>query len=174
MRQQVDRPRLERFLRALAVSAKQPTNIYLTGGASAVLLGWRDATIDVDLKMIPESDHLLRAIPTLKNELSVNVELASPQDFIPEVPGWQDRCRFIIQEGQVAFFHYDFYGQALSKIERFHERDVLDVNEMLRRKLVDPRRLRESFEAIAPVLFRFPSIDPGSFRRNLDSIVPES
>lgn len=173
MRRQVDRTRLEQFLRALAVACDQPTRVYLAGGATAVLLGWRDTTIDIDLKIIPEDDRILRAIPPLKDEMNINVELASPLDFIPEVPGWEGRSKFIVEEGPVAFYHCDFYAQALSKIERFHQRDVLDVKEMLQRRLIEPGRLRELFEALVPFLFRFPSLDPKAFRRNLDSIVSE-
>lgn len=171
MRQQVDRTRLERFLRAFAAAARRPAKVYLTGGATAILLGWREGTIDVDLSIVPEDDTLLRAIPTLKEQLHLNVELASPADFIPEVPGWEARSTFIMQEGAVTFFHYDFYAQALSKIERFHERDVLDLKEMLRRQVIEPRRLRELFEAIVPFLFRFPSVDPVAFRHNLETLL---
>lgn len=137
-------------------------------------VGWRDATIDIDLQMIPENDRALRAIPQLKEEMGINIELASPSDFVPEVPGWEARSRFIRHEGQVSFFHYDFYAQALAKIERFHDRDVLDVKEMLTRKLVETVRLRQLFEEIFPLLYRFPSIDPKSFRKNLDSILSEA
>ena len=61
--------------------------VYLTGGACAVLQGWRDSTLDVDLKLVPDSDALLQAIPRLKESLEINVELAAPDQFIPEVPG---------------------------------------------------------------------------------------
>ena len=66
----------------------------------------------------------------------MNVELASPDDFIPEVPGWQERSRFIQQEGKLTFFHYDFYAQALAKIERRHTIDEED-NENLQVDLKD-------------------------------------
>jgi hypothetical protein len=39
-----------------------------------VLVGWRDATVAIDLVMRPESDAMLRAIPLLKERLRVNVE----------------------------------------------------------------------------------------------------
>jgi hypothetical protein len=174
MRRKVDRKRLERFLRALAAAADQSMKVYLTGGATAVLVGWRDSTVDIDLQMIPDNDPAMHAIPALKEELNINVELASPSDFIPEIPGWETRSKFIMQEGAVSFFHYDFYAQALSKIERFHERDILDVKEMLNRKLVEPDRLRKLFEAIVPFLYKFPAIDPRAFRRNLDSVLSET
>ena len=73
-------------MRALGAEAEIPAQVYFTGGATAVLLGWRATTIDVDIRMFPESDRLYRAIPALKESLEINVELASPADFIPELP----------------------------------------------------------------------------------------
>jgi hypothetical protein len=58
-----------------------------------VLAGWRYTTIDIDVKLVPEADLLLRAIPHLKASLHINVELASPTDFIPVPPRWEDRAR---------------------------------------------------------------------------------
>ena len=72
----------------------------------------------------------LREIPAIKDDLQVNVELASPAHFIPELPGWRDRSPFIVREGSIDFHHYDFYAQALAKIERAHARDLEDVREM--------------------------------------------
>jgi hypothetical protein len=164
MRRLVDADRLRRLMRALGKEARSEARVYLTGGASAVLLAWRGSTIDVDLKIEPEQDEVLRAIPELKDRLEVNVELASPGDFIPELPGWRDRSPFITREGNLFFHHYDFYGQALSKLERRHVRDIDDVMQMHARRLIDPTRLLELFAAIEPQLYRYPAIDPRSFR----------
>ena len=60
MRQKVTAPRLEEFMKALASGVTAATRVYLAGGASAVLLGWRESTIDVDLKLVPENDEVLR------------------------------------------------------------------------------------------------------------------
>src|SRR5262245_26838591 len=128
---------------ALGREADRESRIYFTGGASAVLLGWRPSTLDADIEIVPESDALLRAIPRLKDEMRLNVELASPSHFIPELPGWRERSPFIRREGRVSFHHYDFYAQALAKIERGHAQDRRDVSEMLRSGLVVPARLRE-------------------------------
>lgn len=165
MRQLTDAARLREFMRRLGREAATDGRVYLTGGASAVLLEWRGTTIDVDLKLGPTAEPLLRAIPKLKESLQINVELASPGDFIPELPGWQERSPFIAREGRIDFHHYDFYAQALSKIERGHDRDVGDVEEMARRGLVEPARLVTFFDAIAPELYRYPAIDAASFRR---------
>lgn len=150
-------------MRALAREATEQGRVYVAGGASAVLLGWRESTLDVDLKIIPEHDRLLRAIPALKESLGINVELATPDDFIPQVPGWQDRSPFIVMEGKLSFHHYDFYAQALAKIERDHGIDRADVQHMIESGLVERTRLLTYFEAIEPQLYRFPAINPMRF-----------
>jgi hypothetical protein len=164
MRALTDRGRLEAFMQALGRAVKEPARVYLTGGSTAVLFAWRTTTVDVDVEIEPESDEVLRAIPAIKERLDINVELASPSQFIPELAGWRERSRFIAREGPLDFFHYDFYAQALSKLERRHARDITDVREMLARGLVEPRRLLELFEAIEPQLYRYPAIDPRAFR----------
>ena len=88
----------------------------------------------------------------------------------PGRPGWEDRSRFISQEGLVTFLHFDLVAQALAKIERGHSQDREDVQEMIRRGLVDPATLREAFAAIEPELYRYPAIDPPSFRRAVDEM----
>ena len=137
-----------------------------------LLEGWRPSTIDVDIRVEPDRDALLREIPRIKEELQINVELASP-DFIPELPGWKERSRQFAREGDVRFLHYDFYAQALSKIERGHAQDLADAREMVRRGLVEPARLLELFEAIVPALYRYPALDAGAFRRSVDVFLAE-
>lgn len=168
MRTDADAERVRAVARELGRVARADTTLYLTGGATAVLEGWRPMTKDVDLRLEPDSDELLRRIATLKEELDVNVELASPPDFIPELPGWRDRSPFVSQEGRVTVRHFDPYSQALSKIERGFDLDVRDVQTMIARGLVDPDRLRVLFEEIEPALFRYPAINPKDFRVKVD------
>jgi hypothetical protein len=169
MRRLAETARIQALMRALGEAADAETRVYFTGGATAVLEGWRATTVDVDLRIVPDRDPLLRRLVALKEELELNVELASPGDFIPELPGWESRSRFVAREGRVSFHHYDFYAQALAKIERGHAQDVSDVATMLERGLVEPARLREMFEAIVPQLYRYPAIDPKAFRSALDA-----
>ena len=115
MRRVAQRENIDHFVRALGQRATNQTRLYFTGGATAVLLGWRISTIDVDIHLVPDDDRLLRALPELKESLELNVELACPAHFIPELPGWQERSLFITQEGTLSFFHYDLYAQALAK-----------------------------------------------------------
>jgi hypothetical protein len=123
--------------------------------------------------MEPDADRLFRALPRIKNELEVNVELAAPDQFIPEVPGWKERSVFIAREGRLSCYHYDFYAQALSKIQRGHAKDLLDIREMIARGLVEREELRKRFEQIEPELYRYPAIDPAAFRRALESVLVE-
>jgi len=160
-------------MKALGSSARADARIYVVGGASAVLLEWRDATVDLDLKITPETDEILRNLPVLKERLQMNIELASPDHFIPELPGWQGRSQFIRQEGRLSFFHYDFYAQALAKIERGHAVDLLDVRQMVDRGLVDLGRLLELFTAIEGQLFRYPALDPPTFRQAVERVVSQ-
>ena len=168
MRRLADAERLRTFLKELARDADADTAVYLTGGATAVLLGWRDTTLDADILILPESDALFRALPRLKEQLQINVEIASPAHFIPELPGWRERSLPIERIGRVSYYHYDPYAQALAKIERAHAKDLADVGELLDRGLVEPGRLRELFDVIEPRLHRYPAVDPPSFRRRLD------
>jgi hypothetical protein len=168
MRAVADAERIRRFMGSLADAARSDGRVYFAGGATAVLHGWRPSTIDIDLTLVPEDDALLRAIPKLKEALQVNVELAGPADFIPVAPGWEDRSPFIERRGRLSFHHFDFHAQALAKIERGHAQDIADVAEMITRRLITPERGRAYFEEIAPFLYRYPAIDPASFRRAVE------
>jgi hypothetical protein len=153
---------------ALASAAREDTVCYLIGGGTAVLLGWRESTVDVDIRLEPESAELLRELVKLKDELRINVELASPADFIPLPEGWRERSPFVAQEGKIVFRHFDPLSQALAKLERDHARDRGDVEAMIESGLVERRRLREAFDEIEPELFRFPAIDPRRFRARVE------
>ncbi len=75
----------------------------------------------------------MRAISELKQGLDVNVELASPLDFLPAPPGWQERSP--------------------------SERDLADIDAMIERRLTSPAAIRATFTAVAEALYRFPAVD---------------
>jgi hypothetical protein len=164
MRGETDRAKIDAFMTALAEHVKGTGRIYFTGGGTAVLHGWRDTTIDLDLKAEPEPRGFFEAIAALKEKIDLNIELASPDDFLPALPGWKDRSTHITRRGEIDFYHYDFYAQALSKIERGHARDLEDVRALLARRLVLRERLLELFHSIEPELIRYPAVDPSLLR----------
>lgn len=163
MRELASKEKIVEFMRLFGRRTRTQVRVYFTGGSTAVLYGWRDTTLDIDLRFEPEPDELYRAIPEIKESLQLNVELAAPSDFIPELPGWQDRCQYIGREGSVSFFHYDPYSQALSKIERGHDQDLRDVESMLQDGLIERQKLYALFLQIEPLLYKYPAIDPNSF-----------
>lgn len=158
-------------MRAAGRAARQDGVCYLTGGSSAVLLGWRPTTVDIDVRFEPEQDELLRELPRLKRELRINVELASPGEFIPLPSGWEERSQPAGREGPLTFRHFDFYSQALAKLERGHRRDLEDVAAMLDAGLVERDALLRRYEEIEPELYRFPAISSASFRARVEAAV---
>lgn len=169
MRELADAERIERFMRVFGRAADRDGACYFTGGATAVLVGWRPTTIDVDIQLEPESDALLRAIPQIKDDLRVNVELVSPADFIPLPSGWKSRNVFVAQEGRLGFYHFDPYSQALAKLERAHVQDLEDVHAIVDCGLVEPARALAYLDEIEPELYRFPAVDPRAFRRRVEA-----
>lgn len=159
--------KIEEFMERFGLGSLSDTHVYFTGGATAVLYGWRESTIDVDISFLTENDDLLKMVPAIKEKLQLNVELASPPDFIPEVPGWETRSKFIRRKGKVSFYHYDLYSQALSKIERSHAQDIVDVQAMMDRGLVDRQKLAQLFSEIEPYIYKYPAINPAKFAESV-------
>ena len=173
MRAPVDPAKVRRLLRELGRRARGPGRVYLIGGASALLEGWRSTTVDIDLKLDPEPAGIFEAIAQLKNELDVNVELVSLDQFLPLLPDWKARSIFVEKHGKVEFFHYDFRAQALTKLARGYERDLGDVRAMLARNLVSKDGLTAALDAIRPALIRYPALDGEAFERRVREFLEE-
>ena len=174
MRRAVDRAKLEKFMAEIGRRATSAGTIYLTGGATALLIGIREQTIDIDIKLDPEPGGVFEAIAELKESLGINVELASPDDFIPPLSEWRERSLWIASEGKVEFRHYDPYSQALAKIERGHDVDLADAKELVARGLVSLDRLSVMFDAIRPQFARYPAIDGEDFERKVQDFIAEA
>ena len=165
MRADTDAERLQRLLAELGRDARPGDRLYLSGGGSALLIGWRAYTHDVDVRIeADDADPLLRSITRLKDTLDVNVELAGPLDFLPEPAGWRDRSAFVGRFGELDVFHTDFTLQALSKLQRGFTQDLCDVAAMLDRGLTTATAIRDTFAELEPGMFRFPALDPDRLR----------
>lgn len=167
----IDTVRLEAVLREIGALARVPARVYLSGAASAVLVGWRDVAPTIDLRFEPEEESLLRVLPALGLRLWTSIRIAPPTDHLPELPGWRRRSPFVRTVGCLDFHHYDFHAQALERIERNHDPDVRDVVEMIHRKLIDPLRLLDLFNRIELKLHRHPAVDAALVRARLEAIV---
>jgi hypothetical protein len=171
MRQLADAALIQSFLQLLGRRARGSARLYLVGGATAVLHGWRESTIDIDVHLSGDEDAILRELPRLKEELRVNVELAAPAQFVPVPPDWAERSPFVVREGTIDVFHYDYLSQALAKAERGHRQDVADVHQMLDRGLVEPDALLDASRTAAGQLYRYPAVDPAAFLRAVEAAV---
>ena len=78
MRQPADPSRVRRLLEELGRRALGPGRVYLAGGATALLEGWRASTVDVDLKLDPEPPGIFEAIAALKDELGSATPRSTP------------------------------------------------------------------------------------------------
>jgi Nucleotidyltransferase of unknown function (DUF6036) len=170
LRGEADADGIRRLARELGRVVVPGTRMYITGGATAVLEGWRDSTIDIDVRFEPDSNEALNRIRDLKEELALNVELASPLDFLPPLPGWEERSRFRFRDGNLEVFDFDPYSQAMSKLQRGFELDLEDVKNMVESGQVNPVQLRKMFDAIEPELFRFPAVDPRTLQTAVESL----
>lgn len=173
MRDLANREKVTEFMRAFGRLARSPVSVYFTGGATAVLEGWRDTTLDIDIKFDPELDEMFRGIADIKERLRMNVELAAPSDFIPELPGWRERSTYIGREGQASFYNYDPYSQALAKIERGHEKDLFDVEAMFAAGLVGSEKLLSLCRQIEPLLYRYPALNSSKFGEKVERFVAQ-
>ncbi|HET7767934.1 MAG TPA: DUF6036 family nucleotidyltransferase [Chloroflexota bacterium] len=154
-RPDVDRSRIDLFLRELGRVYRRPARLYLVGGTTVVYVGLRQTTADIDLGIQVDPAHhgeLMRAIADLKDRLSINVEEASPGDFIPLPTGWQDRSPYVGRFGQTDVFHFDYVSTALAKLGRGYEQDLEDVRMLLGAGLLDSEDLTTGFQEIAPKL----------------------
>lgn len=169
MREQVDRQRIETFLQRLGRHFPRPGRVYLVGGTTLVYEGLRPQTLDIDITFdIAAEDHsrFVAVVRELKESLSLNIEEASPAEFIPLPAGYEARSEFIGRYGQLDVFHFDLYSTALSKIERGTENDYADVLSLLHNRRLEMGQLTAFFEEILP-LFATRSLrrDPENFRR---------
>jgi Nucleotidyltransferase of unknown function (DUF6036) len=174
MRSVADAGKIRHLMREIGRRARGPGRVYLVGGASALLEGWRATTVDVDLKLDPEPAGIFEAIGALKNDLDVNVELSAPDQFLPPLPDWRERSVFIERQGEVEFFHYDFRAQALAKLARGYDRDLADVRAMLARNLVSRADLVAALETMRPDLLRYPALDADAFARRVKGFVDDA
>ena len=65
------------------------------------------------------------------------------------------------------FHHYDFYSQALAKIERNHNKDRQDVESMRVNGRVEPDKLLALLDEVEPHMIRYPALDPRAIRQIL-------
>ncbi|MCK4776427.1 MAG: hypothetical protein KAT30_16640 [Candidatus Krumholzibacteria bacterium] len=174
MREEITRQRLDLLMKELARRAPRRGSyrVYFVGGGTAVYLGWRRSSIDVDL--YSDQDVVFRNIQEIKERLNINIEFARPEDFVPPLKGTTNRHVFIDTVGAITFYHYDPYAQLLSKVVRGFQRDLDDAREFISSGIVDPRKLRSLVAAIPDSAYaRYPSVSRGGIENAIETFLME-
>jgi hypothetical protein len=140
-----------------SVPSRGSFRIYLLGGGTAVLLGWRESTVDANLHS--DQDAVFRHVQEIKERLGLNIERVRPEDFVPPLQGSDERHVFIESFGSVSFHHYDPYAQVFSKIVRGFAQDLKDSRRFISSGMVDPDRFLQLVKEIPGRSFaRYPAI----------------
>ena len=174
MRPNVDRPRIEQFLTELGRRFRQAGRLYLVGGAAMVHAGIRPGssatTQDIDVEVA--SGDMYQVIGQLKQQLNINIEFASPGDFIPLPRQWQQLSHYVGRYGKVDVFYFDFYSIALSKIERGNARDLQDVALLLQQGMITLAELDKAAQEIASQMGQgnYKRLDPQAFLARYQAI----
>jgi len=148
MRQRVGSTEIEQFLIQVG-RTRQPGRLYLTGGAALVHRGIRPGqTLDIDIQVTVDPANLTGQIAQLKHKLNINIEFASPSDFIPLPTQWEARSEFIKRYDQVDVFYFDWYSIALSKMQRANRQDVVDVQLLVRQGFMDTTELDSLYQDV--------------------------
>lgn len=136
MRQRVDRTRLRQFLRTLGGRVRRPVRFYLVGGGVLIDLGLRATTVDIDFVAEADDpralDELEVVIRQLKNEMDLSIEPASPADFLPIPSTAVGRSRYVGTFGSLSVYYYDLASLVIAKAARGLERDLDDVERLVR------------------------------------------
>lgn len=159
MRRRLTRETLQELMRELSRSApgRRAYRVYLVGGGTAVLLGWRDSTIDANL--YSDRDEIFRNIQDIKERLQLNVEFVRPEDFVPALAGTAERHVFIETVGNVTYYHYDPHAQLFSKLVRGFRLDLLDAGRFLGSGMVEADRFRSLVHEIPESAYsRYPAL----------------
>lgn len=176
MRQRVGQQEIERFLVQVG-RIRQPGRLYLTGGAALVHRGIRPGqTLDIDIQITVDPANLTAQIAQLKQKMNINVEFASPGDFIPLPTQWEARSEFIKRYDQVDVFYFDWYSIALSKMQRANRQDVVDVQLLVRQGFIDLNELDALYQNVLnrignpPYDRLLPNLSPQQFSQHYQAV----
>jgi hypothetical protein len=172
LRKQITPETLRALMAELARTAPrgQSYRVYVVGGSTAVLAGWRSATIDADL--FGERQEVFRDVQGIKERLRLNIEFARPEHFVPALAGSSRRHRFIERIGTVGFYHYDPYAQLLSKIVRGFRKDLEDARDFVKSGWVDAERFQQLVDDIPDAAYvKYPNLSRRAVRKAVDAFL---
>lgn len=101
-------------------------------------------TLDIDIQITVDPANLTAKIVQLKQQLNMNIEFASPGDFMPLPAQWEARSEFIRRYGQV----FDWYSIALSKTQRANPQDVADIQLLILKGFINKVELDAVYQDV--------------------------
>jgi hypothetical protein len=150
MRPKVDKARIEDFLKNLGRNFRKSGRLYLVGGAALVHSGVRSgSTLDIDVEIAGENEgEMIDAIRQLIQQMNINVEFASPGDFMPLPKHWLTQSQYVGRYGAIDVFYFDFYSIALSKMQRGSDLDINDVKLLLQQRVITLEGLDSAYQEV--------------------------
>ncbi len=174
MRPGVDKAAIESFLQQLGKNFRKSARLYLVGGAALVHMGVRSGfTQDIDIQVSGASEgDLIVAIQRMIERLQINIEFASPVDFIPLPKQWEAHAQFVGRYGTIEVFYFDFYSIALSKMERGNSRDIADVKLLVEQGIIALDELDNAYQEVLAQLGkgRYPRVTPKRFTERYQAV----
>lgn len=150
MRPKVDKAAIDSFLNALGRVFRKPGRLYLAGGAALVHRGVSaGSTQDIHIEISGNNEgEMMDAIRQLIQQLNINIELASPRDFIPLPKHWMAQSQYVGRYGAVDVFYFDFNSIALSKMQRGSTLDINDVKLLLQQGVITLEGLDTAYKEV--------------------------
>jgi len=170
----VDKRVIEAFLQQLGRTFRKPGRLYLVGSAALIHAGLRPGFtqgIDIQVSGANEAE-LIVDVQRLIQQMQINVEFASPADFIPLPSGWEMHAQYVGRYGEVDVFYFDFYSIALSKIERGNTRDIEDVKLLVQQGIIKLDELDRAYQEVLAQLGKgkYPRVTPQRFSERYNAI----
>ena len=93
--------------------------------------------MDIDIEISGENEgEMIEAIRQLIQQMNINIEFASPRDFMPLPKHWLTQSQYVGRYGAIDVFYFDFYSIALSKMQRGSTLDINDVKLLLQQRII--------------------------------------
>ncbi len=107
----------------------------------------------------------MEAIRRLIQKLNINVEFASPRDFMPLPIQWMTQSQYIGRYGAIDVFYFDFCSIALSKIQRGSSLDINDVKLLLQQGIITLQGLDTAYKEVLVQVGKgsYAKLDPQRF-----------
>lgn len=119
--------------------------------------------MDIDIEISGENEgEMIEAIRRLIQQMNVNVEFASPRDFMPLPKHWLTQSQYVGRYGAIDVFYFDFYSIALSKMQRGSTLDINDVKLLLQQGVITLEGLDAAYREV------FAQLGKSSYRKKLD------